>query len=124
MIETKICLDSGVIFDFLVGEESTRQKIKFYSHESLCITSLTLFEIRSVVEKQEVVSELLGFFTVVGFDDSAAEAAAKIVREDLHHGNSRNTKSTLNAAVCIANDMLLFTKDRREFEGIRGLKLV
>ncbi len=124
MVGTKICLDSGVVFDFLTGEENAKQKIKLYSKEDLCITSITLFEIKSVVEKQEIISELMSFMTVLNFDENAAEIAAHILREDLHYGTTRGTKNIMNAAICIANDTLLFTKERKEFEGIKKLKLV
>lgn len=124
MNETKICLSPEVVFDFLTGDEATLQKIKLYSNEDLCITSLTLFEIRSVVEKQETVSEFLNFITILDFDVQAAEGAARIIREDLHHSISRSTKCAINAAICISHNAFLFTKDRAGFEGIRGLKLV
>ncbi len=113
-----------MIFDFLTGDEATVQKIKLYSNEDLCISSLTLFELRSAVEKQEAVSEFLNYVSVLDFDSQAAEGAARIIHEDLHHGNSRSTKSAINAAICISHNAFLFTKDRAEYEGIRGLKLV
>ncbi len=124
MAEIKICLSPEVVFDFLTGDDATIQKIKLYSNEDLCITSLTLFEIRSVVEKQEAVSEFLSFISILDFDAQAAETAARIIREDLHHGMSRSTKNTINAAICIANSAFLFTKERMGFDGVRGLKLV
>ncbi len=124
MVETKICLAPEVVFDFLTGEESTVQKVKLYSHEDLCITSLTLFEIRSVVEKQDAVSEFLNFVSIMDFDSKAAETASRIIREDLHNGISRGTKNVINAAICVSNNAFLFTKDRAGFESIRGLKLV
>jgi tRNA(fMet)-specific endonuclease VapC len=124
MAGTKICLSPEVVFDFLTGDDSTVQKIKLYSNEDLCITSLTLFEIRSVVEKQEALSEFLNFITILDFDVQAAESAARIIREDLRVSNSRSTKSAINAAICITHNALLFTKDRMSYEGIKGLKLV
>ena len=124
MAGTKICLATEVVFDFLTGDEPTLQKIKLYSTEDLCVTSLTLFELRSVVEKQDSVSEFLNYLSILDFDSPSAEVAARIIREDLHHSNIRNTKSTINAAICISNNAFLFTKDRASFEGVRGLKLV
>ncbi len=124
MMDTKICISTEVIFDFFIGEETAIQKIKFYSNENLCLTSFTLFELRCVVEKQEVISELLGYFSILDFDSRAAEIAARIIRDDLHRSASRNTKTVINAATCISNNSLLFTKDRASFEGIRDLKLV
>ncbi|MEW6528794.1 MAG: type II toxin-antitoxin system VapC family toxin [Candidatus Micrarchaeota archaeon] len=124
MMDTKICISTEVIFDFLIGEENAVQKIKLYSNEDLCMTSLTLFELRSVAEKQERISELLGYFTILDFDSHAAEIAAHIVRNDLHYGINRNTKSVINAAICITNNSLLFTKNRANFEGIKNIKLI
>lgn len=124
MTETKICLSSDVVFDFLTGDETAIQKIKLYANEDLCITSLTLFELRSVAEKQESISEMLSYLSVLDFDSRAAEVAARIVREDLHHSIARSTKTVINAAICISNNSLLFTRDRAGFEAIRGLKLV
>lgn len=124
MASTKICLATEVVFDFLTGDEPTLQKIKLYSTEDLCITALTLFELRCVVEKQNSVSEFLNFVSILDFDAQSAEVAARIIREDLRNNKVRNTKSTINAAICISNNALLFTKDRASFEAIRGLKLV
>lgn len=124
MAGTKICLATEVVFDFLTGDEPTLQKIKMYSTEELCITSLTLFELRCVVERQGTVSEFLNYISILDFDSQSAEVAARIIHEDLHYGNQRPTKSAINAAICISNNAFLFTKDRASVEGIRGLKLV
>lgn len=124
MAEAKICISSEAIFDFLTGDEATVQKVKLYSNDELCVTSLTLFELRSAVEKQEAVSEFLNFVSILDFDARAAEMAARIIRDDLHNSMNRSTKSTITAAVCISNNAFLFTKDRAGYEGIKGLKLV
>lgn len=124
MTETKMCLASEVVLDFFIGGEATVQKVKLYSNEDLCISVLTFFELRSIIEKQEIVSEFLNFITILDFDVKAAETAANILRSDLHNGISRSTKDTINAAICISNNCLLFTKNRRDFEGIKALKFV
>lgn len=124
MSETRICLSTDVLIDFFLGKEPIIKKIKFYSNEQLYITSLTLFEIRSVAEKQEILSEFLNFVSVLNFDEQSGECAARILRKDMTQGINRSINTILTAAICISNNAFLFTKDRSSVEGIKELKLV
>lgn len=124
MVSTKICLATEVVIDFLKGDENTIQKIKLYSNEELFITVFTLFELRSLIKKKEVVSEFLNYVSVLPFDERASEIAVKILLDDKIHHIERNNYYIFNAAICIANDVLLFTKERAYYEGIKLLKFV
>ncbi len=122
----KICLDFEAALDFLRGEPKTIEKLGFYSdREEICITSTTLFNLFETVTKRDVVSAFANSITVLPFDRRAAQIAASINKELEEEGYMRGqSESVLTAAVCIANDALLFSRSSEKFDGIRGLKKV
>ena len=122
----KICLDFEAALDFLRGEPKTIEKLGFYAdREEICITSTTLFHLFETVTKREVVGAFANSVTVLPFDRRSAQIAASINRELDEQGYMHGgTESVLTAAVCIANDALLFSKSFEKFDGIRGLKKV
>jgi predicted nucleic acid-binding protein len=120
----KICISTEVMLDFLTGDENTGQKIRMYTNDVLCITAITLFELRCVVDTAGALAEVLPHFNVLDFDQKSVEEASKIFRDSVSSGIARDSRQAIVAGICIANDALYFTKDRTGFDGIRGLKLV
>jgi predicted nucleic acid-binding protein len=123
----KICLDFETALDFLRGEAGTKEKLMYYAdREELCITSLTLMHLlEAVSNKHEVVAAFAASVTVLPFDKKAAQNASKIMNELREHGDGGElTESVLTAAICIANDALLYCRKPANFAGIRGLRKV
>lgn len=122
----RICLDFETALDFLRGEPATIEKMKYYAdREELCITSFTMLHITEVISRPEVVSAFANGVTVLPFDRRAAQLAAAINRELEERGDAtKKSEVVLTAAICIANDALLFSRTPSKFDGIKGLKKV
>lgn len=121
----KICLDSGIIIDFLEGRRATIEKLKYYiEKEEIVTTSLVMFEVLASVRSIAPVLRFMGNLEVLEFDGQSAELASKLYRDGVREGVRISARAIINAAVCIRNDAFLFTKKRGEYEGIKGLKVV
>ena len=128
----KICLDFDTAIDFLRGEQSTLEKMRYYAdREEICITSFTLLHLTEAINKPEVMMAFANRVTVLPFDKRAAQQAAVINREIEEKGDAeKRMEVVLTAAICIANDALLFSREPpnsrtpSKFDGIKGLKKV
>jgi predicted nucleic acid-binding protein len=122
----KICLDYGAALDFLRGEQSIVEKLKYYANrEEICLGSMTLVHLLETVRKQDVVMNFSSAVTVLPFQRREAIIAARIKQELSEKGEkSRGMESMMTAATCLAHNAFLFTKEPRKFEGIKGLKKV
>lgn len=79
--------------------------------------------VRSDAERAEV-RELLGLMSaILPFDDRAAELAAAAYRELAAGGRVIGRPDLYIAGICLAADEPLLTRNVREFERIRGLRL-
>ncbi len=122
----KICLDFETALEFLRGDPATIEKLKYYAdREEICITSITLMHLLEAVNKHDVVGAFANGVTVLPFDKKAAQFASKIMGEVESKGSSYHVRdSILTAAICMANDAFLFSKNVSKFDGIKGLKKV
>lgn len=121
----QVCLDSEVAIDFLRGDNAVVEKLRYYADsEELCISPFLLLQLNLGVRKREVVSGFISNVSTLSFDKKAANIAVRLIQDSHENGFSRDIEGVLTAAVCIAHDAFLFTKDRKKYEGIKGLKLV
>jgi predicted nucleic acid-binding protein len=122
----KICLDFETALDFLMGDPSTIEKLKYYAdREEICITSLTLMQLLETIKKEEVIINFSNSVSILPFDKRAAGIATKLNREIRMKGElPKPMDSVLTASICIANDAFIFTRNAWKFEGIRGLRKV
>lgn len=121
----KICLDTEVLIDFLRGDRAIVEKLKNYAaREELCITPISLFYLYRTVKKTEVVDAFANAITILPLDAAGSIKASEISQELAEKGMDKTMDVVLTSAVCIVNHSFLFTKDRKKFDGIRGLKLV
>jgi predicted nucleic acid-binding protein len=122
----KICLDFEIALDFLRGDVGTKEKLQHYAdREEICITSITLMHLLETISKKDVVLDFASIVTVLPMDKKAAQNASKIASELREHGDSGEMcESVMTAAICMANDALLYTKSPAKFTGIRGLRKV
>ena len=122
----KICLDFETAVDFLRGEPSTIEKLKYYAdREELCITSHTMMHLLETIKKREVVMAFANSVTILPFDKKAAHIASRINRDIYRKGElPKMTDSVLTAAICMANDAFIYSRLSWKFDGIRGLKRV
>jgi len=122
----RICMDFEIAVDFLRGDNATIEKMRYYAdREELCVTSFTMLHIIEAITKPEVVSAFANGVTVLPFDRKAAQIAAAINRELEAKGDAgKRGEIVLTAAICIANDALLYSRTPSKFDGIKGLRKV
>jgi toxin FitB len=111
---TRILLDSDVLVDHLRG----RRRIVPGSDELFvsAITRAELFSGRGAEERR--VRRLLEPMTGVPVDVAIAERAGRLRR-----GSERRLPDALIAATALEHRLTLVTRNLRDFQGIRGLKL-
>jgi len=122
----KICLDFEAALDFLRGEQSTVEKLKYYANqEEICLCSFTLVHLIETINKPDVVMNFAGSVTVLPFDRRAATIAGRIKQELAEKGiRKRGMESLITAATCLSNNAFLFTRNPAKFDGVKGLRKV
>jgi tRNA(fMet)-specific endonuclease VapC len=122
-----IIADSDVLIDFLRGhgEGASRVAIELESR-SFATTAVSAFEIRSgahSAKQRKAVDTLLAAMTILPFGDEEARIAAEIRKQLESQGQSIGMADYLIAAVCIANQGVLLTRNWKHFERVKDLKL-
>lgn len=122
----KICLDFDAALDFLRGEATLLEKLKYYvAKEEICVTSITLFHLVQTIRKPEVTTAFSNRITILPFDKKAAILAAAITKELDDHGVlSKKIDDIITASICISNDAFLFSRAVSKYDGIKGLRKV
>lgn len=121
----KICLETEVVLEFLCGEKTTVNKLRYYTdRDQICITPFTLVQLNTAIKKPEVLNAFISSITILPFDKNCGIVAARLIDELKEKGGRVNIDSVITAAICIENRALLFTKNRSVFEGIKSLKFV
>jgi predicted nucleic acid-binding protein len=127
-VEDLICLDSDVIIDHLGGrgpgvgifEEVVKKKVPFTTHinrfELLC----------GARDKGEVaiINECLLGFTVLPFDRAGSEVASRVYTELKRRGRMVGVRDIMIAGVVLANNLMLATKNVKDFKVIKGLRIL
>ena len=122
-----IVADSDVLIDFLRGRgEGARRVAVELETRSFGTTAITAFELRSgarTPRQQKAVALLLDAMTVLPFGAEEARLAAEIRRQIEDRGQPIGMADYMIAAVCIAADANLLTRNRKHFERVEGLRL-
>lgn len=122
-----IVADSDVLIDFLRGRgEGARRVAVELETRSFGTTAITAFELRSgarTPRQQKAVALLLDAMTVLPFGAEEARLAAEIRRQIEDRGQPIGMADYMIAAVCIAADAILLTRNRKHFERVEGLRL-
>ena len=122
-----IVADSGVLIDFLRGHgEGARRVALELETRSFATTAITAFEIRSGAQstkQRKSVDTLLEAMTILPFGAEEAQIAADLRKELENQGQSIGMADYMIAAVCIAKQGALLTRNWKHFERVKALKL-
>ncbi len=120
----KICLDSDIIIGILNNDEATKIAIKSLDAD-FYLTSVNVFEVWFGRKNNEPIFELLQRLHPLILDDKSSRLAAEILRELKKRGELIDMKDLFIAAICINNEIELFTYNKKHFERLQkyGLKL-
>lgn len=122
----KICLDFEAALDFLRGDPTILEKIKWYAdREDVCLNAFSMTHLFETVRKSEVVNAFVNSVTILPFDKKAAGVFHRLLAEAREKGQKMKTVDHLiTASICMANDAFLFTKSPKNYDGIKGLRKV
>lgn len=129
----KYLLDTNVIIDFLKGKEKAVQIIKKIQKNPLHISVITIAEYNYGALRSTKIKETLDLFTdfcdraqiiTVSIDKPVAEKFAQIQANLSKKGKLRPVFDLLIASSCLINNCILVTRNKKDFEGIEGLKVM
>lgn len=122
-----IIADSDVLIDFLRGHgEGARRVALELTTRSFGTTAITAFEIRSGAQsarQRKAVDTLLDAMTILPFGPEEARIAADVRQPLEREGQPIGMADYMIASVCIANDSILLTRNKKHFERVKDLKL-
>ena len=124
------CLDTDVIIWYFKGDQLIKSKIDAIEKSELFTTTITLCELyRGAFLSQNseknliIVNKLLESINIMGLDAYSCQLYGKIYAELKKSGNLTQDCDLMIAALCIANDKILATRNRKHFDKIKGLKI-
>ncbi|MCB0104912.1 MAG: type II toxin-antitoxin system VapC family toxin [Caldilineaceae bacterium] len=126
MADSKICVDTDIVVEYLQGKHDAF--ITAILRFDTCITSITLFELESVAtlttRQTQLLYQVYLAVNTLPFDEEAARQTAQIIKE--HRANERQIglNDALVAGICIAAQVPLLTRKVRSFRHVSNLQLV
>ena len=130
-VETKICLDTDFIIDFLKNRQEAVNWIKDNEETSdLATTAITVFELyygeyknkyKGNPEKLDLFIESLNILDITKI---TAKEAGKIAAQLEKEGELLEFRDILIAAATLLNQYALKTNNKKHFERIKRLTLV
>lgn len=122
-----IVADTDVLIDFLRGRGGAAKRVALeLETRSFGTTAITAFELRSgarTLKQRRGIDALLDAMTILSFGSEEARVAADLRRQLESQGQAIGMADYMIAAVCIANDGALLTRNRKHFERVEGLRL-
>lgn len=124
-----VILDTNVIIDHL-RQLSAKSKLRLLEEKvspgSLGLSVITiqeLYEGKSTREHiiEEILTEVVNSFKILPYTYEIAQLSGKILRDE---NSQMGFADAAIAATAILNKASLFTLNKKDFQGIKGLKLV
>jgi len=126
MADSKICVDTDIVVDYLQGKHDAflTAILRF----DTCITSITLFELESVAtlttRQTQLLYQIYLAVNTLPFDEEAARHTARIIKEHRTNERQMGLNDALVAGICIAADVPLLTRKVRSFRYVSDLQLI
>ncbi len=124
------CIDTDIVIADFRGGESIKERLRGISTDSLFVTPITLCELyrgaflSGNVEKNKLlIGKLLEKVNVLNFDLSACEIFGNAYKMLRNLGKLTQDIDLMTASICISNNLILITRNKKHFEKIKGLKL-
>lgn len=121
-----IVADSDVLIDALRGREPAMARVaNELERSALGTTTITVFELSSSAKtaaSRKKIQKLLAAMRILGVDEHAAEAAARVRRELEAKGISIGGADYLIAGICLVHSATLLTRNLKHFKRVPGLK--
>ncbi|TVP58580.1 MAG: type II toxin-antitoxin system VapC family toxin [Gemmatimonadales bacterium] len=123
-----IVADTDVLIDALRGRAPAARAIEdLLRSRRLATTAITRLELgvgAQLATQRSAVTALLATMPVLPLDAEAAAVAARVGASLRTAGKAIPMADLAIAGICLTLDLSLFTRNRRHFERIDGLRLV
>lgn len=124
------CFDTDILIDFTDGEAKTVKKVRdLLGYATLSTTTLTLCELyRGVYLKKDYENEskkvdiIKNNFIIFTLDENSAKIFGIKNKELSNVGKPTQEIDLIIASICIHNNLILVTKNKKHFENIPELK--
>jgi len=125
MLDTNICI-------YLIKRkpESVLKKMQEHMQDGLCISSITLAELKhgvfasAAIERNTIaLNQFLSIIEILNFDDESAFEYGKIAADLKRKGTLIGSMDTLIASHALATGKTLVTNNVKEFERVVSLKI-
>lgn len=122
-----ICIDTDIIIDHLKGKgPGVEVFAKIVTDATPLTTYINKFELLcGARDKREIqiIEDCLCGFTILPFDEQGSHEAANIYRELKKKGEPIGIRDIMIAGIAISKHIPLATKNTREFEKVKKLKI-
>jgi len=123
-----ILADTDVLIDYLAGTQPIADEIAAHIRSDHLLTSaITCFELLSGARegrRGDAVRSLVTAVPIVPLDREAATQAAEVRQALAKSGFDIGMADCLIAGIAIVNGLSLFTRNRKHYGGVAGLRLV
>ncbi len=131
-MENTVCIDTDVLADLLRKKENAVSWFKDNEDNfQLATTTINIFELyygshRSSDPENSIamVNNLLENLTILTLDTKSAHEAGKQFARLASEGNIVDVKDILIGSIALTSDYSLKTNNKKDFERIKGLKVI
>ena len=122
------CLDSSTVIEYLKGNIGIKSQLDKVDSTNIYITTITLCELFkgaylsfNIEKNLSRVNSLFDYFNILEFDYNSAEIYGQKYSELKKSGKLTQDFDLIIASICIANNLILITRNKKHFENIKGL---
>ncbi|ADC72036.1 PilT protein domain protein [Thioalkalivibrio sp. K90mix] len=126
----KYALDTNTLIYFFKGQGNVAENLLATAPADIQVPAVVVYELQTGIAKssepdkrQQQLAELLDVVTVLPFDRTTAEHAARIRAHLEQQGTPIGPMDTLIAATALANSVTLVTHNVTEFQRVPDLPL-
>lgn len=122
-IEYVLC-DTNVLFRFLEGDESTKLILEHIGKERIAFTIITPAEAYAGCSKLEfaLLKKVFSNYRIFHFSEESSRIFNGLIQSN-HKRHSKWIPDALIASVALAENLALFTYNRKDFNFIPGIRL-
>lgn len=123
-MDRQVFLDTDVSIDIIHGKPEVSGQLELLHGDRVFISVITLFELQLRRTNLFAVEIFRDKVEVVDLDEISARQASIIWKELESRGKPIPFNDIFIAATCMTNNAVLWTKNRKHFQKIKGLKLL
>ena len=127
----RYCLDANIVIDVFRGDTALQEKIESIDPRQICITPIALAELYEGAYRSTRKSEALALiedFTlnteILDFSEEACRIFGQRCAELAKQGKATQEPDLMIAAIALAHDATLITRNVKDFANIAGLNVL